>query len=251
MPKDVFFVLFSLLCNKELNLAALVCAAWHVSLITHSGALRTITLDLAKLEDVHIKNWWRRLCIKGDPSAHRMHAVLAASSQIDSLAARGTSGQALNDVYIRYQLTFPLHLRNLTCLDITGCRELMDDSFAMLIQACPRLASVYVGGCAKLTDDALGSLRTRGQTLRSLVLAGNSNFTGPGISKVMRASPGLLHLDLSRCYLLDAENIKKLPEYCPCLRYIGLADCSNLTDDCMRSLAERVVDTRGCYKLSP
>lgn len=251
LPKDVFFVLFCLLCNKELNVAALVCAAWHASLIADSGALRTIILDLAKLEDVRIKNWWRRLCIKGDPSARRMHAVLAASSQIDSLAARGTSGQALNDVYIRYQLACPLHLGNLTRLDITGCKDLTDNCFAMLIQACPRLASVYVGGCAKLTDDALESLRTRGQTLRSLVLAGNSNFTGPAVTKVMQASPGLLHLDLSRCYLLDAENLRKLSEYCPRLRYIGLAYCSNLTDDCMRGLAGRVVDTRGCYKLSP
>ena len=194
-----------------------------------------------------------RLCIKEDPPTHRMHAVLAASSQMDALSARGTSGQALNDVYIRYQLKFPLHLRNLSSLDITGCRELTVDAFAMLIQACPRHASVYVGECEKLTDDALGSLRTCGQTLRRLVLAGNANFTGPSVSKVMQASPGLQHVDLSRCYLLDAENIGKLAKYCPDLRYIGLAYCSNVTDDCMRTLAggyKLVVDARGCYKLT-
>jgi F-box/leucine-rich repeat protein 2/20 len=111
-------------------------------------------------------------------------------------------------------------IHHLQKLDISRCRQLTDDDFKLVLQACRSITHLNLQQCTKLTEFAFYELG--------------------------RNMPKLIHLDLSRSQISDRALID-LSVRCPYLESLILTGCQNLTD---RGIMETIKNTKWLRKLN-
>lgn len=128
-------------------------------------------------------------------------------------------------------------LKKLNKLDISGCFQVNDEDFKIILQACRKVTHFYMQLCTGLSDEAfyelaknipkltdldisrcsisdaaLIDLVTRCKQLYTLNLTRCTNLTEKGVIEAVRFAPNLQFLNITKCRLpaLVVDNIKEV-----------------------------------------
>lgn len=125
----------------------------------------------------------------------------------------------------------------LTCLSISDCINVADDSVGAVAQLLPTLRELNLQAY-HVTDSALSLFSAKqGCSLRVLRLHSCWEITNHGVVNVIRSLPSLTVLSLSGCSKITDDGIEVIAENLRHLESLDLSWCSRITDAALEYIA--------------
>jgi hypothetical protein len=106
-------------------------------------------------------------------------------------------------------------------LNLSGCKDLTDDSVEAIVRACPKLTHLNLSGCTGLRNPEI-----RLQSLIHLDLSGNAHLTDDQLLAILSQNVHLKRLNLNHCTGL--QNLEWLSAILPRLKDFSCEFCSSL-----------------------
>lgn len=102
------------------------------------------------------------------------------------------------------------HCVGLRELDISGCRDYLDDNaLAEITKRCTRLESLDVSDCYKLSDESVGHVTNNCQHIRQISLSRCHNITVAAM-RTLAAKESLKAINLFGCYAVVYPHIREV-----------------------------------------
>jgi len=201
----------------------------HVSQCSGLPSLRELTLhDPARMTDADLESLLgspqlRRLCVTETGSRLQPAPLVHALTEV----ANGPGCPLLEQLYlhrcVRLEhavLSAAEWFPGLRVLDLTGCRDITNESIAAVGRACPRLEVLCLLGCSLVGAGGVTAVAAGCQHLKQLDLQGCWHVTSDCIVAVARGCPQLEHLNLCELIFVDDAAFCALANGCRRLQEI-------------------------------
>ena len=152
----------------------------------------------------------------------RFSGIFPSNDHID--LARCTTPKEKRRISNTFVQNILVTRRDVTAINIQGCRNLRAKTFKAIAMNCPALTSLNCADIEGLTDDAILAIAANCPSLRTLDVGGCWKLMDASI-KAIAAKCSLTSLTASHCKNLTTASIKAIAAHCPSLTRLNVWGC--------------------------